>query len=254
MIEATVYELVYSWKDDWHKDYITSQADVFLMPEEYANEALECAKTHGLYTKRSDTLRLIKHKVKVVAQISDTNGLTRSEKLEEFKGRFWIVWEDGSLSFEARSCAPCVKDGMVLTDEGWQAVRQPAPAALSLIKSSIGSDGDDHDYPLTDLLDVVDIQNKKVIKSWRSPYRIYCGPEMTKMQLVMADGSVRDFYEYVVGYSEGYGMITSFDRVTAFRKAYRDLNAGLPLECLECGSVYDEPGHVDPSGMSCERC
>ncbi len=27
-----------------------------------------------------------------------------------------------------------------------------------------------------------------------------------------------------------------------------------PLECLECGATYAEPGHVEPGGMACDRC
>lgn len=27
-----------------------------------------------------------------------------------------------------------------------------------------------------------------------------------------------------------------------------------PTECLECGAVYDEPGHVDEGAMGCKRC
>lgn len=27
-----------------------------------------------------------------------------------------------------------------------------------------------------------------------------------------------------------------------------------PTECLECGATYDKPGHVEPGGMSCDRC
>jgi hypothetical protein len=26
------------------------------------------------------------------------------------------------------------------------------------------------------------------------------------------------------------------------------------LECFECGAVYEEPGHVEAGGMSCDRC
>lgn len=26
------------------------------------------------------------------------------------------------------------------------------------------------------------------------------------------------------------------------------------IECLECGAVYDEPGHVEPGAMGCDRC
>ena len=34
---------------------------------------------------------------------------------------------------------------------------------------------------------------------------------------------------------------------------------GLPVvpretECLECGAVYSEPGHVEAGGMGCDRC
>jgi hypothetical protein len=27
-----------------------------------------------------------------------------------------------------------------------------------------------------------------------------------------------------------------------------------PLECLECGATFTEPGHVEPGGMGCDRC
>ncbi len=27
-----------------------------------------------------------------------------------------------------------------------------------------------------------------------------------------------------------------------------------PTECLECGAVFDEPGHVESGGMGCDRC
>lgn len=42
-------------------------------------------------------------------------------------------------------------------------------------------------------------------------------------------------------------------------QAHAAAMAGLPripreTECLECGAVYQEPGHVESGGMSCDRC
>ena len=64
-----------------------------------------------------------------------------------------------------------------------------------------------------------------------------------------------------LAWAEAHREALAYENETQRLVAHAVAAAALPpqlmateTECLECGATYDEPGHVESGGMSCDRC
>jgi hypothetical protein len=129
-------------------------------------------------------------------------------------------------------------------------------AGARLINSLRGSDSGETEISIQTLASVVSFTEMKESEKFLTCHSPYSLPSLTRLEMVLENGSNLLGWYTSVGYFEGY----QYDIFASKKSAYRDftqstlLSKSDGLECWECGATYDEPGHVDEGNMECDRC
>jgi hypothetical protein len=128
-----------------------------------------------------------------------------------------------------------------------------------IINELLGSDSGDTEIPILDLAKVITYSQETDATFPELGHSPYAERTIERLVLKMADGSKQVAYSHSVGYMEGYQYDLFASKKTAYKDAFDTIKARAKqdwteLECWECGAVYNEPGHVEPGQMGCDRC
>lgn len=132
-------------------------------------------------------------------------------------------------------------------------------AAANLILLIQGSDsGAMNGFQIEDLKPITDLLHQTTIAKSMAKNGVYATDEVERWTFATQQGTLT-LYSYSVGYSEGY-IFDVFSSEKQAKQAFKDYLRQrekadwIGTECLECGATFDEPGHVEPGLMSCDRC
>ncbi len=160
-------------------------------------------------------------------------------------GDGWTLWSDGKFTFKVYS-----------VPEKRSSLSKDAASIISAIKGAdCGSVYLEGGYSLIARIATIN-KEEKLIYAGTKPGG-YAGQSITRFFVTLDDGTLLTFYVRSVGYSEGYqydvyatfkAARDEFDQVQKWAAGWRE------HECLECGAVFSESGHVEPGQMGCDRC
>ena len=128
-----------------------------------------------------------------------------------------------------------------------------------IINAILGADGGTTEIPIEELAKVSTYTEAKETEFTEIGHSPYAQRSIDRLNLTMTDSSSRIAYVHSVGYFEGYQYDLFASKKAAYGDAYATLKARakqgwINTECWECGAVYEEPGHVEPGQMGCDRC
>lgn len=140
-----------------------------------------------------------------------------------------------------------------------EAVAEIPDGGRRLINSVLGADCGETEIPILELAKVVSFDEKTETVQQLIGHSPYALPKIKRLVLTFKDGTKKVAYENSAGYFEGYQCDIYASKKSAYREWFADMRARAKsdwtaTECWECGAVYDEPGHVEPWQMGCERC
>ncbi|HBI44466.1 MAG TPA: hypothetical protein DDY78_16680 [Planctomycetales bacterium] len=232
-----------------------------------------------LYRSRDEIEALIQHKARglLPGETIETVEIETVEIDAEliWNAQTWSVWTDGKV----RKVSLCVTgwfnwtlrpgNGFDLVPLGtapvppppWSDYSEPRFTAVrdkghdtldrdaaKFIAASLGSDSDRPAW----LGRVRGARKARVVHSGDS-HGSYARKRIVQYELTLSDGTTPTVYVLTQGYFEGY-VFEIYDTLAAARREWSPVDPNGPLECWECGAVYDEPGHVEAGCMGCVRC
>lgn len=178
----------------------------------------------------------------------------------------WILWENGKVTHcNPLDCPDCLVQKTKKREkppadlpEDWNynytsllnCLSQPA---VLLINQLDGADIGEVEGSIETITEIEEILCKK-------DYLIgpkdgeYAGKELKEYTVRLRNGQLEKRYLFSIGYFEGYQFYV-FKSLWKAKAKFQERNlSNMPVECLECGHLYDQPGHVEWGGMGCDYC
>jgi hypothetical protein len=117
----------------------------------------------------------------------------------------------------------------------------------SLIDLCRGSDSGSPDW-------LPQLRDAKKLRTTTASTKVggYQGVKIETWQITLVDGTQRRWFVLTEGYCEGY--LCEFFESQQAALNWRARVDWTDTECLECGSVFEQPGQVEPGAMGCDRC
>jgi hypothetical protein len=187
---------------------------------------------------------------KVVVDTNETRLRERAPQVDDFRNQLERWWPPHELT--SRERFRVISTVRSIVDHTWRSyARVPiqtgiTDAAVRVICTARVADSPFPEWLLR-LRDATITEGQSTAKAGG-----YQGPRIDRVVCTLDDGSRTMWWVRSEGYSGGYLYEFYPSQHQAVHAHERD--NWIARECLECGAVYDESGHVEPGEMGCDRC